>query len=52
MSVAMESEPSRLLRQYLHKNADLGSFSWDQLNSVAACRLPGAWGQCELILPG
>ena len=27
---------NRLLRQYLHKNADLGSFSQDQLNSVAA----------------
>ena len=27
---------NRLLRQYLHKNADLGSFTQDQLNSVAA----------------
>ena len=27
---------NRLLRQYLHKNTDLGRFSQDQLNSVAA----------------
>jgi IS30 family transposase len=27
---------NRLLRQYLHKNADLGSFTQDQLDSVAA----------------
>jgi IS30 family transposase len=27
---------NRLLRQYLHKNADLGSFTQDHLNCVAA----------------
>jgi IS30 family transposase len=27
---------NRLLRQYLHKNADLGSFTQRQLNTVAA----------------
>ena len=27
---------NRLLRQYLHKNADLGSFTQDHLNAVAA----------------
>jgi IS30 family transposase len=27
---------NRLLRQYLHKNADLGSFTQDHLNYVAA----------------
>ena len=27
---------NRLLRQYLHKNADLGSFTQDELDSVAA----------------
>jgi transposase, IS30 family len=29
-------DTNRLLRQYLHKNADLGRFSQDHLNSVAA----------------
>ena len=30
------THPNRLLRQYLHKNADLGSFTQDHLDSVAA----------------
>ena len=35
-SAAPTRSINRLLRQYLHKNADLGSFTQDHLNAVAA----------------
>ena len=33
---AAPREHNRLLRQYLHKNADLSTFTQDDLNAVAA----------------